>query len=77
MNAALALARCTGLAVRFADLGDWGEHELRAEYDPAAREIRINTRTAARLPLAALEEFIRRAIEHELDHHRYFLECSL
>jgi Zn-dependent peptidase ImmA (M78 family) len=48
--------------VCFADLGDWGKDELRAEYDPDVPEIVINRH----LP-ADLVEF---AILHELYHHR-------
>ena len=40
------LAREYGVAIRFADLGDWGEHELRSEYDPALPEIRVHLRLA-------------------------------
>jgi hypothetical protein len=70
MNAALALARAYGVAVRFADLGDWGCDELRAEYDPAVPEIRLNTRVARRLGAQALGEFVALAVGHELYHHR-------
>jgi hypothetical protein len=51
-----------GVRVCFADLGDWGKAELRAEYDPEVPEIRIN-----RNLLGDLVEF---AILHELYHHR-------
>ena len=56
------LAREYGVAVRFADLGDWGEHELRSEYDPALPEIRVHLRLAPGL--------VGAAIGHELYHHR-------
>lgn len=56
------LAREYGVAVRFADLGDWGEHELRSEYDPARPEIRVHLRLAP--------ELVPLAIGHELYHHR-------
>ena len=42
-NALTRLAR-TAWSVRFADLGRMGSDALRAEYDPAVREIRINPR---------------------------------
>lgn len=70
MKAALAPARSSGLAIRFADLGEWSEHCLRAEYDAAAHEIRINLRAIAGLCLSDLEEFVALAIGHELYHHR-------
>jgi hypothetical protein len=70
MNAALALARSYGVAVGFADLGDWGSAELRSEYDPKGPAIRINARVAARVPVGALGEFVLLAIGHELYHHR-------
>ena len=49
MSFALACAAAYGIAVRFADLGDWGESELRSEYDAAVPEIRLNIRVAAKL----------------------------
>jgi hypothetical protein len=72
MNRALALARQYGVAVRFADLGDWGTAELRSEYDPQVPEIRLNVRVAQRLLQSELEAFVALAIGHELYHHR---EC--
>jgi len=51
-----------GVRVRFADLGDWGESELRSEYDPEVPEIRLNNRLAL--------ELVPFAIAHELYHHR-------
>ena len=56
------LARKYGVAVRFADLGDWGEYELRSEYDPALPEIRVHLQLAP--------ELVAFAIGHELYHHR-------
>ena len=49
------------LRVVFADLGDWGRDELRAEYDPDEAEIRVNRRLPA--------ELVPLAIAHELYHH--------
>jgi hypothetical protein len=72
VTAAFAQACSYGVAVRFADLGDWGRDELRAEYDPAIPEIRLNVRVAAALPFDELGEFVALAIGHELYHHR---EC--
>ena len=69
MNA-LAAAAAYGLAVRFADLGDWGTSELRSEYDPSVPEIRLNLRIAAALEPRALGEFVALAVGHELYHHR-------
>jgi hypothetical protein len=70
MAPALELARSYGVAVRFADLGEWGEAELRSEYDPAIPEIRLNVRAAAALMGDELDEFIALAVGHELYHHR-------
>ena len=70
MNGALAQAHAYGVAVRFADLGDWGRGELRAEYDPVIPEIRLNIRVAASLRVDALGEFVAIAVGHELYHHR-------
>ncbi|MBV9718803.1 MAG: hypothetical protein JOZ77_05760 [Candidatus Eremiobacteraeota bacterium] len=67
---ALAQARRYGVRVCFADLGDWGGAQLRAEYDPAIPQIRINTRVAEALSVADLGEFIALAVGHELYHHR-------
>jgi hypothetical protein len=67
---ALRQARAYGLAVRFADLGEWGSDELRAEYDPAIPEIRLNIRVAAELSARDLGEFVALAVGHELYHHR-------
>ncbi len=70
MSNALARARAYGVAVRFADLGDWGADELRSEYDPKLPEIRLNIRVAASLPIERLGEFVALAVGHELYHHR-------
>jgi len=67
---ALELARSYGVNVRFADLGDWGDAELRSEYDPTTPEIRLNVRYAAALSPAELGEFVALAVGHELYHHR-------
>ncbi|MBV8066640.1 MAG: hypothetical protein JO113_01585 [Candidatus Eremiobacteraeota bacterium] len=56
--------------MRFADLGDWGDAELRAEYDPRIPEIRLNVRVAAVLCGRELREFVALAVGHELYHHR-------
>jgi len=70
VTSALAAARAYGVTVRFADLGDWDRDELRAEYDPAIPEIRLNIRVASFLPIAKLGEFVALAVAHELYHHR-------
>jgi len=70
MGPAMQLARSYGVGVRFADLGDWGDAELRSEYDPAIPEIRLNVRFAANLTSVELAEFIALAVGHELYHHR-------
>ena len=69
MNA-LRAARAYGVAVSFADLGDWGAAELRSEYDPREPAIRINARVARRFSSHALREFVMLAVGHELYHHR-------
>jgi Zn-dependent peptidase ImmA (M78 family) len=51
-----------GVRVCFADLGDWGKAELRAEYGPDVPEIRINRHLSA--------DLVEFAILHELYHHR-------
>ncbi len=70
MTNALNLARAYGVAVAFADLGDWGVDELRSEYDPNGPAIRINLRVAEQLTTADLGEFIALCVGHELYHHR-------
>ena len=70
MNAALTLARSYGVAVGFADLGDWGSAELRSEYDPNGPAIRLNARVAERMASGDLGAFVTMAIAHELYHHR-------
>jgi hypothetical protein len=70
MNAARSLAREYGVAIVFADLGDWGASELRSEYDPSGPAISINSRVVERLPRPQRDEFVALAIGHELYHHR-------
>jgi hypothetical protein len=70
VNAAIALARSYGIALSFADLGDWGLDELRSEYDPKGPEIRLNIRIAEHLAPEDLGDFVTLAIGHELYHHR-------
>ena len=70
MTTALALARSYGIAVSFAEMGEWGDRELRSEYDPAIPEIRLNIACAARLSVAELGKFVALAVGHELYHHR-------
>ena len=57
------------MKVEIADLGEWGEAELRSEYDPEGAVIRINARVLERLPEGERAEFISRAISHEFYHH--------
>jgi hypothetical protein len=70
VNRALERAREYGVAVRFAELGDWGRDELRSEYDPAVPEIRLNVAIASALSIRELGEFVALAVGHELYHHR-------
>ncbi|HZZ65752.1 MAG TPA: hypothetical protein VFE17_09660 [Candidatus Baltobacteraceae bacterium] len=69
---AYAAARRDGVAVEFADLGQWGPHELRSEYDPSGPVIRINVRLLQRLPPRERPGRIALAIAHELYHHREY-----
>ena len=73
MSEALRSAREYDIAVRVVDLGDWGDAELRAEYDPTIPEIRVNRRIAESMPPAERERFVALAIGHELYHHREHL----
>jgi hypothetical protein len=73
MNRSIALAHQYGVAIRFADLGDWGLDELRSEYDPQVPEIRLNVRIAEALGVEELGEFVALAVGHELYHHREHL----
>ncbi len=57
------------MKIEFADLGDWGDAELRSEYDPEGPVIRINSRVADTLPPEERAAFVKRAIAHELYHH--------
>lgn len=57
------------MKIEFADLGDWGDAELRSEYDPQGPVIRINSRVAGRLPPEERADFVKRAIAHEMYHH--------
>ena len=70
MHPVFELARRYAVRVEFADLGDWGVDELRSEYDPDERAIRINLRVIENLPLAEIGDFIAFSIGHELYHHR-------
>jgi hypothetical protein len=73
LSEALRLARAYNIAVRFIDLGDWGDSELRSEYDSIGPEIRINRRITERMLGAERERFVALAIGHELYHHREYL----
>jgi hypothetical protein len=71
-----AQAAAYGLAVELADLGAASAGVV-AEYDPAARVIRINERALAayrrhcgELSSCAVRTFIDVAVAHELYHHR-------
>jgi hypothetical protein len=57
------------MKIEFADLGDWGDAELRSEYDPDGPVIRINSRIADKLPPEERAAFVKRAIAHEMYHH--------
>jgi len=59
------------MKIEFADLGHWGrETELMSEYDPQGLVIRINSRIADKLPPEERAEFVKRAIAHEMYHHK-------
>lgn len=70
MDAVFELARRYGVDVRYEDLGEWGAHELRSEYDPQGPVIRVNKRVIERLPAVQTGEFIAFCVAHELYHHR-------
>jgi hypothetical protein len=70
LNTALKLAREYGVAIEFADLGDWGVDELRSEYDPKGPVIRLNIRVAELFTAEELGEFVAFSVGHELYHHR-------
>jgi len=57
------------MKIEFADLGGWGDAELRSEYDPDGPVIRINSRVADKLLPEERAAFVKRAIAHELYHH--------
>ena len=57
------------MKIEFADLGDWGNAELRSEYDPQGPVIRISSRVADKLAPEERAAFVKRAIAHELYHH--------
>jgi hypothetical protein len=74
---ARATAARYGLAVECVDLGSWGETTLIAEYDAAARAIRINVRAldayrrrCGEASSCDMRSFIDFAVAHELYHHR-------
>lgn len=69
MNSAFKMAREYGVAIEYADLGDWGIDELRSEYDPNGPTIRINMRVIENLAVDEMGEFITFAIGHEMYHH--------
>jgi hypothetical protein len=68
-----ASARAYGVTICFADLGDWGDDELRSEYDPHGPTIRLNLRVAQTLAPDKLGTYVVQAIAHELYHHREHL----
>lgn len=70
MNRAMRLVREYGVAVEFADLGDWSADALRSEYDPAGPTIRLNTRVIEALAVEQIGEFVTLALAHEIYHHR-------
>jgi hypothetical protein len=67
---ALEMARGYGVAIEFADLGNWGRAELRSEYDPHGPVIRINTRCMPQLDGNERDDFVAHCVFHELYHHR-------
>lgn len=63
------MVRAAGVRVEIADLGDWGESALLAEYDPRGPSIRLNRRVVRRIAGHRRRAFIIRAVAHELYHH--------
>lgn len=70
MCRALELAQYYRIRIEYADLGDWGESELRSEYDPQGPVIRVSRRMLRALPEAQAQKAAAFAIAHELYHHR-------
>lgn len=70
MRDVFALAQQYGVAIEYADLGEWGVDELRSEYDPHGPVIRLNTRVIENLPIEQASKCIAFAVAHELYHHR-------
>lgn len=66
----LRMARCEGVTVQLADLGEYRAGELRAEYDPRECAIRVNSRLLRRVDPAQAAAYLAHAIAHELYHHR-------
>lgn len=62
------------MKIECAELGDWGNAELRSEYDPDGPVIRINSRVLARVGPGERDEFLIRAIAHEFYHHLEHME---
>ncbi len=62
--------RTDRIAIVCEDLGDWGDAQLRSEYDPDGPVIRINARIVRSLEPQAAKEFIAACIAHELYHHK-------
>ena len=72
MRDVFALAHRYGVRIEYADLGAWGEAELRSEYDPEGPVIRLNARIIEKLPSESVGAFIAFAVAHELYHHREY-----
>jgi hypothetical protein len=64
------LARSEGVTVQLADLGEYSGCELRAEYDPCERAIRVNARLLRKIEPTNVATYLALAIAHELYHHR-------
>jgi hypothetical protein len=73
MHLVFELVKRYGIEIEYADLGEWGVHELRSEYDPDGPVIRVNKRIVDKLPANEIGDFIGLCVAHELYHHREHL----
>ncbi|PZR58343.1 MAG: hypothetical protein DLM50_04325 [Candidatus Meridianibacter frigidus] len=69
LRRAFEMAREFSVRIEHADLGTWGAHELRSEYDPSGPVIRVNQRVIESLRANEAAQFISMAVGHELYHH--------
>ena len=63
------IPHASAIPVLLDDLGDWGDAQLRSEFDPEGPVIRINSRIADALSREEKDRFIAACIAHELYHY--------